>query len=153
MIQEYTVGATGYGYWLGKVGKAAVAKLNAEGGIAGRKVEVIDYDTKVNPAWSASMFRKLILEDKVDMIMGSVHSGVQMACFPLAQQFKVPYFGGGAMTAGFTGKDAIPYYIRIHTHALMRLRQVGSGPLIIWVKNRLFWLQIMNGSLLGGGIW
>jgi len=27
-----------------------------------------------------------------------------MACFPLAQQFKVPYFGGGAMTAGFTGK-------------------------------------------------
>ena len=120
MIQEYTVGATGYGYWLGKVGKAAVAKLNAEGGIASRKVEIIDYDTKVNPAWSASMFRKLILEDKVDMIMGSVHSGVQMACFPLAQQFKVPYFGGGAMTAGFTGKDAIPYYIRVHTHAKMQ---------------------------------
>jgi branched-chain amino acid transport system substrate-binding protein len=120
MIQEYTVGATGYGYWLGKVAKAAVAKLNAEGGIAGRKVELIDYDTKVNPAWSASMFKKLILEDKVDMIMGSVHSGVQMACFPIAQQYKVPYFGGGAMTAGFTGKDASPYYIRIHTHAQMQ---------------------------------
>jgi len=120
MIQEYTVGATGYGYWLGKVAKAAVAKLNAEGGIAGRKVELIDYDTKVNPAWAASMFKKLILEDKVDMIMGSVHSGVQMVCFPIAQQYKIPYFGGGAMTAGFTGKDANPYYIRIHTHAQMQ---------------------------------
>jgi len=120
MIQEYTVGATAYGYWLGKVAKAAVAKLNTEGGIAGRKIELIDYDTKVNPAWAASMFKKLILEDKVDMIMGSVHSGVQMACFPIAQQYKIPYFGGGAMTAGFTGKDANPYYIRIHTHAQMQ---------------------------------
>jgi len=42
MYQEYTVGATQYGYWMGKVGKAAIAKLNAEGGIAGRKVELFD---------------------------------------------------------------------------------------------------------------
>ena len=76
MFQEYTVFATEYGYWMGKVGKAAIAKLNAEGGIAGRKLELFDYDTKANPAWAASMFRKMILEDKVDLIMGSIHSGV-----------------------------------------------------------------------------
>ncbi|MGE5753474.1 MAG: ABC transporter substrate-binding protein [Deltaproteobacteria bacterium] len=120
MIQEYTVGATAYGYWLGKTAKAAVAKLNAEGGIAGRKVELVDYDTKVNPAWASSMFKKLILEDKVDFVMGSVHSGVQLAVFPLANQFKMPYFGGGAMAASLTGKDAVPYYSRIHTHAKMQ---------------------------------
>ena len=120
MIQEYTVGATAYGYWLGKVSKAAVAKLNAEGGIAGRKVELVDYDTKVNPAWASSMFKKLILEDKVDFVMGSVHSGVQLAVFPLATQYKMPYFGGGAMAASLTGKDAVPYYARIHTHAKMQ---------------------------------
>lgn len=120
MIQEYTVGATAYGYWLGKVAKAAVAKLNAEGGIAGRKVELIDYDTKVNPAWASSMFKKLVLEDKVDFVMGSVHSGVQLAVFPLAEQYKIPYIGGGAMAASLTGKDAVAYYARIHTHARMQ---------------------------------
>jgi branched-chain amino acid transport system substrate-binding protein len=120
MIQELTVGATEYGYWLDKVGKAAVAKLNAEGGIAGRKVELIDYDTKFNPAHGAQMFKKLVLEDKVDFIMGSIHSGVQMACFPLAEQFKIPYFSGGAMASALTGKAAVPHYIRIHTHALMQ---------------------------------
>lgn len=120
MIQELTVGATEYGYWLDKVGKAAVAKLNAEGGIAGRKVELIDYDTKFNPAHGAQMFKKLALEDKVDFIMGSIHSGIQLACFPLAEQFKIPYFGGGAMASALTGKAAVPYYIRIHTHALMQ---------------------------------
>ena len=120
MIQELTVGATEYGYWLDKVGKAAIAKLNAEGGIAGRKVELIDYDTKCNPAHGAQMFKKLILEDKVDFIMGSVHSGIQLACFPIAEQYKIPYFGGGAMTSALTGKVAVPYYIRIHTHALMQ---------------------------------
>ena len=120
MIQEYTVGATAYGYWLGKVAKAAVAKLNAEGGIAGRKVELIDYDTKVNPAWASGMVKKLILEDKVDFVMGSVHSGVQLAVFPIVEQYKVPYIGGGAMAASLTGKDAVPYYARIHTHARMQ---------------------------------
>ena len=120
MIQELTVGATEYGYWLSKVGKAAVAKLNAEGGIAGRKVELIEYDTKFNPAYGAQMFKKLVLEDKVDFIMGSIHSGIQLACFPIAEQFKIPYFGGGAMASALTGKGAIPYYIRIHTHALMQ---------------------------------
>jgi len=117
MFQEYTVFATEYGYWMGKVGKAAVAKLNDEGGIAGRKVELFDYDTKANGGWAASMFKKMILEDKVDMIMGSISSGVQLACFPLAVQYKIPFFSGGAMTYEFTGKTAIPYYIRNHTHA------------------------------------
>ena len=117
MFNEYTVFATEYGYWMGKVGKAAIAKMNAEGGIAGRKLELFDYDTKANPAWGASMFKKMILEDKVDMIMGSIHSGVHKASFPLAEQYKIPFFSGGAMTYEFTGKDAIPYYIRNHSHA------------------------------------
>jgi len=117
MFQEYSVFATEYGYWMGKVAKAAIAKMNAEGGIAGRKLELFDYDTKCDPKWAASMFRKMVLEDKVDMVMGSIHSGVQRACFPLAEEYKVPLFSGGAMTYEFTGKEAIPYYIRNHSHA------------------------------------
>jgi branched-chain amino acid transport system substrate-binding protein len=120
MYNELTGFATQYGYWLDKVGKAAIAKLNAEGGIAGRKVEIFDYDTKANAAWGAQMFKKMILEDKVDFIMGSIHSGVQKASFPLAEQYKIPFFGGGAMTAEFTGEGACPYYIRVHTHAKMQ---------------------------------
>jgi len=117
MFNEYSVFATEYGYWMGKVAKTAVKKMNAEGGIAGRKIELFDYDTKCDPKWAASMFRKMVLEDKVDMVMGSIHSGVQKACFPLAEEYKVPLFSGGAMTYEFTGKDAIPYYIRNHSHA------------------------------------
>ena len=92
MIQELTVGATEYGYWLDKVGKAAVAKLNAEGGIAGRKVELIDYDTKFNPAHGAQMFKKLILEDKVDFIMGSIHSGRPNGLLPHCRAVQDPLF-------------------------------------------------------------
>ena len=120
MYQEVTGFASQYGYWMSKVGKAAAVKLNAEGGIAKRKVELIDYDTKCNAAWGAQMFKKMILEDKVDFIMGSIHSGIQKACFPLAEQYKIPFFGGGAMTSEFTGEGACPYYIRVHTHAKMQ---------------------------------
>jgi branched-chain amino acid transport system substrate-binding protein len=121
MFNEYSVFATEYGYWLGKVGRTAIAKMNAEGGIAGRKIELFDYDTKCKPAWAASMFKKMILEDKVDMIMGSIHSGVHKACFPLMKQYKIPFFSGGSMTYEFTGKDSLSlhggYYIRNHSHA------------------------------------
>ncbi len=62
-------------------------------------MELFEYDTKANGGWAASMFRKMILEDKVNMVMGSISSTVQKACFPLAEQYKIPFFGGGAMTS------------------------------------------------------
>ncbi len=52
MFQEHTVFATEYGYWMAKVGKAAVAKMNAEGGIAGRKLELFDAIQPGQPACS-----------------------------------------------------------------------------------------------------
>jgi branched-chain amino acid transport system substrate-binding protein len=82
------------------------------------KSKLFDYDaSSMRPG---QQMKKMILEDKVDFIMGSIHSGVQKACFPLAEQYKIPFFGGGAMTAEFTGEGACPYYIRVHTHAKMQ---------------------------------
>ena len=120
LLAEYTVAATAYGYWFDKAAKGAVAKLNADGGIDGRAVKLITADTKCNPAESARQFRKLVLQDKVDFVFGSVITSVHKAIFPVAAQFNMPFFGGGAMAASLTGKDTVPEYVRIHTHARMQ---------------------------------
>jgi ABC-type branched-subunit amino acid transport system substrate-binding protein len=46
--------------------------LNAAGGIAGQKVEAVTQDTKADPAVVATVVKKFILEEKVDMIVGTI---------------------------------------------------------------------------------
>jgi urea transport system substrate-binding protein len=46
--------------------------LNAAGGIAGQKVEAVTQDTKADPAVVATVVKKFIQEEKVDMIVGTI---------------------------------------------------------------------------------
>src|SRR5512137_1944919 len=53
-----------------KAAKLAVDHINKDGGILGRKVEILIRDDETSPATAARVGRKLILEDKVNFIVG-----------------------------------------------------------------------------------
>ena len=55
----------------------AVERINAAGGIAGRRVELI-VEEETNPKDSIERLRKLVLQDKVDCVQGIVSSGVSL---------------------------------------------------------------------------
>ena len=65
----------------------AVDRINAAGGIAGRKVELI-VEEETNPKDSIERLRKLVLQDKVDCVQGIVSSGVSLAMGPVAEDMK-----------------------------------------------------------------
>lgn len=65
----------------------AVDRINASGGIAGRKVELI-VEEETNPKDSIERLRKLVLQEKVDCIQGIVSSGVSLAMGPAAEDMK-----------------------------------------------------------------
>ena len=65
----------------------AVDRINAAGGIAGRKVEVI-VEEETNPKDSIERLRKLVLQDKVDCTQGIVSSGVSLAMGAVAEEMK-----------------------------------------------------------------
>ena len=65
----------------------AVDRINAAGGIAGRKVEII-VEEETNPKDSIDRLRKLVLQDKVDCVQGIVSSGVSLAMGPVAEEMK-----------------------------------------------------------------
>ena len=46
--------------------------LNAAGGVAGQKVGAVTQDTKADPAVVATVVKKFIQEEKVDMIVGTI---------------------------------------------------------------------------------
>ena len=65
----------------------AVDRINAHGGIAGRKVELI-VEEETNPKDSIERLRKLVLQDKVDCVQGIVSSGVSLAMGAVAEEMK-----------------------------------------------------------------
>ncbi len=65
----------------------AVDRINAAGGIAGRKVELI-VEEETNPKDSIERLRKLVLQDQVDCVQGIVSSGVSLAMGPVAEDMK-----------------------------------------------------------------
>ncbi len=67
----------------------AVEEANAKG-VLGKKIEVIFEDDSNTPANSANAIQKLISNDKVVAVIGSVSSKCSIAMGPIATQNKVP---------------------------------------------------------------
>ncbi|MEE4144090.1 MAG: amino acid ABC transporter substrate-binding protein [Halieaceae bacterium] len=73
-----------------------VGDVNARGELLGRPVELVHYDDASDPARSAQLYRKLIQEDKVDLLIGPYSSDITMAASQVAEQFDFPMLTLGA---------------------------------------------------------
>src|SRR4030042_3428049 len=92
LLVERTGGLAAYGYSHEKVMVAVVNKVNKEGGIAGRPIELFIEDSESKPSVGALKFRKLVETNRVDFVFNSHSSGVAVACAPIAKELKTPYF-------------------------------------------------------------
>ena len=108
---------------------------NKEGGILGRKIDLISLDEAGGAKTQVELARKLILEDKVDVILGYISSGDCKAVLPLSDElgglmlaydcgthvlmeektspFKTPKFQLGFRTAAHLGQDNIALALAI----------------------------------------
>ena len=77
--------------------------VNEQGGkIAGREIEYVSVDDESDPSTATDNVNKLIKRDNVDVIIGTVHSGVAMAMAKAAKEsgtlLIVPNAGANAVT-------------------------------------------------------
>ena len=70
---DLTGGFASWGYWLEKAAKAAVERINREGGIGGRPVKYVVEDTESNPVTGTRKMRRLIQREEADFLIGTVH--------------------------------------------------------------------------------
>lgn len=61
----------------------AVDQINAEGGIDGRRIDLIVRDTGGDPTKAVNMSNELTLKDEVDFIIGPVNSGEALPAVPV----------------------------------------------------------------------
>ena len=75
----------------------ATDRINAAGGILGRKLELI-IEEESSPKDTVERFRKLVLQDKVDAVSGAISTGVGLAMGPAAEEMKTIWLAWDATT-------------------------------------------------------
>jgi branched-chain amino acid transport system substrate-binding protein len=85
----YSGPASAYGV-IGKTIAAYFNKVNAEGGINGRRINFISYDDAYNPQKTVELTRKLVEEDKVLLIFASLGTAPNAAVRPYLNANKIP---------------------------------------------------------------
>ncbi len=90
-VHRTGIGAV-YGRWYERTTNAAVALINEQGGIDGRKVEIVAEDDGTDPKRGAEVVEKFAVQHKVDFIFGTLFSHVVIAAAPRAGELKIPYF-------------------------------------------------------------
>ena len=74
----------------------AIDEFNARGGVLGRPITYVHYDTETTPATGTRVAQRLIEQDGVDFLVGAVSSGVANAISQVAQEHGVIYFNSNS---------------------------------------------------------
>jgi branched-chain amino acid transport system substrate-binding protein len=88
-IMPYSGPASAYAA-IGKAEEAYFNKINAEGGINGRKIKFVSYDDSYSPPKTVEQARKLVESDEVLLIFGSLGTSTNSAIRKYMNEKKVP---------------------------------------------------------------
>jgi branched-chain amino acid transport system substrate-binding protein len=99
-----------------------VAHYNSQGGMNGRHVSIVTYDSEGNSGKAVQLFRRLVESDKVQAVLGPSSTGEAMALISVANELKVPMISFGA------GKDIIspatPYVFKVPPTDELEIKQL-----------------------------
>ena len=76
-------------------------RINAQGGVHGRKIKLVSLDDGYEPERAIANTRKLIDEEKVFALFGYVGTPTSYAVVPILTEAKIPFFGP------FTGAEGL----------------------------------------------
>jgi len=89
--------------------KLAVKEINAAGGILGKKIDYVSYDTQSNPGVAKGLTDKAV-EEGAYVVMGPVFSGSIMVSMASTKRAEIPNFTGGEAAA--ITQQGNPYVFR-----------------------------------------
>jgi branched-chain amino acid transport system substrate-binding protein len=88
--------------------KLYVDKINAAGGIAGKKIELIVYDDGGDANKARTFATRLLEDDRVVAMVGGSTTGTTMAMIPVFEEAKVPFI---SLAGGIEVVDPVRKYV------------------------------------------
>jgi branched-chain amino acid transport system substrate-binding protein len=88
--------------------KLALSEINKKG-VLGTKIEYTNRDEKFKVDIALSMAKELVMNEKVDILVGTINSGVALAVSDFAKAEKVPFIAWISKTEKITGEKGHRY--------------------------------------------
>src|SRR5689334_466444 len=107
----------------------AVKQINAAGGVNGRKFELLFEDEEANPPVAVRKAEKLLQQDKVDLLTGTVNSGSTLAVGQVAERNDRILVTTVSYATSITGAQCSPNVFRVNANAFQQ-----SAALTAWLS-------------------
>jgi branched-chain amino acid transport system substrate-binding protein len=106
--------ASVYGVPITKGAEMAVQEINAKGGVLGRKLELLERDSKANADEAVRLARELIIKNNVDFMSGTLTSAEAPAVSTIAKENKIVFVAPTSKTIQLTSPANLhPYIFRL----------------------------------------
>jgi branched-chain amino acid transport system substrate-binding protein len=121
----------------------AVDEINAKGGIAGKKIRIVKFDTGSDPRQAATGTQKLARDDQALAIIGPFSSGEAAVAFPVGERIAIVELPNAASQPGLTANYSYAWRLtadegRQFTRLINTLRKKGiksDSAAIIYVSD------------------
>lgn len=140
VVELSGAGATAGTNWKNGI-DLAVADINAKGGILGRQIEIVHYDTQTNPGNTRAAVQRAI-DEGTYAVLGPVFSGPIGASMQIAQRAEIAQIVGGE-AAGLT-KQGNQYIFRTSLSQAAAMPKIAKylkdtvkagSVAVVWVNN------------------
>ena len=125
VTQPLTGAVAASGNYVAQGAKIGADVLNARGGVLGKKIELIIEDNKSNPKEAVATAEKLIVRDKVPVLMGAWSSTYTLAVMPKLMEYGVPMVVETSSSGKIT-TSGNPWIFRISPTSAMEALSFGS---------------------------
>ena len=112
VTQPLTGAFAASGNYVAQGARIAEEEINKAGGVLGKKIELIVEDNKSNPTEAVATAEKLIVKDKVPVMLGAWSSTLTLAVMPKLEEYKVPMLVETSSSGKIT-TSGNPYVFRI----------------------------------------
>jgi branched-chain amino acid transport system substrate-binding protein len=130
LIQPLSGPIAAAGSYITNGAKIAVERINAKGGVLGRPLDLVIEDNKSDPAETRNAAEKLIVRDKVPVIIGAWGSSMTLAMMPLAAEHGVPLVVETSSSGKITDPKTPGQKVVSRISPTSEMEAVGAGALI-----------------------
>jgi branched-chain amino acid transport system substrate-binding protein len=104
----------------------ALEEINSEGGVLGRKLEVVSYDDDGKPATAVDRAQQLVSQDHVVMLVGGFFSNIGLALASFAKQNKIVFLAAEPLSDALTWSQGNAYTFRLRASTYMQAAMLAE---------------------------
>ena len=127
IIDSYTGPPTTFTYDVRDAFKLAIDEVNAKGGVVGRKIEFTTRDDKFKVDLALTMAKELVMDEKVDILMGTINSAASLAVSEYCKTEKIPFVVSFSKSEKITGEKGHRYVFEVSENTVMIGKAAAAG--------------------------